>query len=99
MENRGNDGKSCFSSSRKRKHSDHRKGFNKALEGERLALISLTSRKGRDLDKVMSVIGISAEITNRELKSRIQTTAYFVWLKLYFFDGIISNKNLDFWLS
>lgn len=47
MEISGNDGKSYFSSSRKWKHSGHRKGFSKADEGERLALISLTSRKGK----------------------------------------------------
>lgn len=47
----------------------------------------------------MSVIEISAEITNWGLKSRIQPTADLVWLKEYFLNGIISNKNLDFWLS
>ena len=41
------------------------KGSNKADRGERLALVSLTLRKGkRDLDKVMSVLEINAEITN-----------------------------------
>lgn len=43
------------------------KGSNKADRGERLALVSLTLRKGkRDLDKVMSVLEINAEITKSQ---------------------------------
>lgn len=63
-------------------------------------MVSLTLRKGeRDLDKVMSVLEINAEITNRGLKGRIQPTAYFASLKQYFLNEIIVNKDLDFWLS